>query len=424
MKRTSKIISLVLAVMVLCGSAGTALAAAMGAGKTVIRFENHGANKHELFSLAVQIFNESQDEVYVDFQTNTTDWEASFWAALAVNDAPDIVTHIAQARIAQYADAGHLLDLSGLACAGFIADEAKPAVSYKDGLYAIPVQTEIYGVFYNKDLFAQAGITALPATITEFEQTLEKLKSLEPQNVYPIVAQYRDPGQLGFWGLYGAAGSLYQSVSEQGIDKAAVAKGEYKFDNPRFRNIMRVYELVRQYAQPRAEDTDYTTHNTMFAGGEAAMLIMGNWMISQMRELNPDINVGMFPLPVSEDPADAMFAEDYNLVINVNAHTQHKEAVDKFLAFFCDYTKPTKEFFIKNALPSGLKDFEKVVTYDASLEAPLAAAQTSEYFTRVMPTGFDLGKCLQEYMMDKSMTIDQAVKLIQNDYDQHVASMK
>ena len=39
--------------------------------KVTIRFENHGANKHELFAEAVQIFNESQDNIYVDFQTNT-----------------------------------------------------------------------------------------------------------------------------------------------------------------------------------------------------------------------------------------------------------------------------------------------------------------------------------------------------------------
>ena len=77
--------------------------------KTVIRFENHGANKNELFA---------------DFQTNTQDWEASLWSALAVDDAPDIITHISQSKIPQYADAGHLMDLTSWNCASFIGSSA------------------------------------------------------------------------------------------------------------------------------------------------------------------------------------------------------------------------------------------------------------------------------------------------------------
>lgn len=392
--------------------------------KITIRFENHGANKHELFAEAVQIFNESQEQVYVDFQTNTQDWEASLWAALAVDDAPDIITHIAQAKIQQYVDAGHLMDLSEMQCSEFITEEAKDPVSYQGGIYAIPVQTEIYGVFYNKDIFERAGITEIPDTLESLEKAVEKLKPLEEEGIYPFSAQYRDSGQLGFYMTYGGAGSLYQSVEEAGLGHSGVLEGEYSFENNRVRDIFRLYQLVRDNCQPKPEDTDYTTHNTLFAAGESAMLIMGNWTISQMRELNPDLNVGMFPLPVSDKPEDAMFAEDYNLVINVNAHTQHSEAVDQFLTFFCDYTKPTKEFFIKNALPAGLRDFEKVVTYDPCLEAPLAAERTSQYFTRILPSGFDAGKSIQEFMMNPVMTPEEGMELLQKNYETHIENMK
>ena len=392
--------------------------------KTVIRFENHGANKNELFAEAVQIFNEAQDEVYVDFQTNTQDWEASLWSALAVDDAPDNITRISQSKIPQYADAGHLMDLTSWNCASFILDEAKPAVSYNGGLYAIPVQTEIYGVFYNKDIFEKAGITEVPQTLSELEAVVEKLKPLEAEGIYPFSAQYRDAGQLAFYMTYGGSESLYKSVEEQGLTQEDVTSGAYSFENDRVKDIFRLYEIVRNSSQPRPEDTDYTTHNTLFAAGETAMLIMGNWTISQLRELSPDLNIGMFALPVSEDPEDAVFAEDYNLVLNVNAHTKYPEAVDTFLSFFCDYQKPTNEFFVKNALPSGLKGFEEVVTYDPSLEAPLAADKTAEFFTRILPNGFEPGESIQEFMLYPDMNLDEAAALLQRSYTQHIENMQ
>jgi len=392
--------------------------------KIVIRFENHGANKHELFSEAVQIFNESQDEVYVDFQTNTTDWQASFWAALAVNDAPDIVTHIARSSLPQYVDAGHLMELSGLKCSSYIEEDTVKSVSYNGGIYAIPVQTEIYGVFYNKDIFERAGITELPTTISELEKVVQQLKPLEEEGIYPFAAQFRDIGQLSNILNNGAAGSMYKSMNEQGLSGEDVAAGNFNFINKRVENFFRLCSLVRENSQPKPEDTDYTTHYTMFANGENAMLVLGNWIIYQMRELNPDINVGMFALPVSEDPSDAVFAADYSLVLNVNAHTENAEAVDKFLSMFCDYTQPTSEFFVKNSLPSGLKDFDKIVTYDAALEAPLAAETTSEFFDRVLPTGFVIGESVQEFLLDKNMSNEEAAELLQKNYDQHIANMK
>lgn len=392
--------------------------------KVVIRFENHGANKHELFAEAVQIFNEAQDEVFVDFQTNSQDWEASFWAALAVNDAPDIITHIANSKIPQYVDAGHLMDLANMNCAAFIKEEEKPAVSYNGGLYAIPVQKEIYGVFYRKDLFAQVGINEVPKTISELETVVEKLKGLESDGIYPFSTQYRNTGQLEFYMTYGGSASLYRSVAEQNLAAEDVRTGQYNFDNERVLDIFRVYNIIRNNCQPKPEDTEYSTHNTYFAAGESAMLVMGNWAIAQFRELNPDLDIGMFALPVSENPADAVFAEDYNLVLNVNAHTEKAEAVDKFLTFFCDYQKPTKEFFIKNALPSGLLNFDQIVNYDLSLEAPLLTKETSEFFTRVMPNGFDAGISIQEFMLDPQMTAAEGVALLQNNYAVYVENMK
>ncbi len=410
------------------GSASTPASQSTGGGsgeKVTIRFENHGANKHELFSEACEIFNASQDEVYVDFQTNTEDWEAALWAGIAVDDAPDLFTHInLNNRMPDYVDAGHLADLRDMECFKFIKEDALSSVSYGDGVYAIPVQTEMYGVFYNKDYFEKAGVTELPTTLTELQAVVDQLKVLEADGIYPFAAQYRDVGQLANIGVYGAANSLWKNIDEQGltVGDAKAGTNGFTYDTPRVVDVFKMYDIVRNNTQPRPEDTDYTTHNTQFAAGETAMLIMGNWIISQTRELAPDLNIGMFPLPVSEDPNDAMFVADYNLVINVNAHSKNLEAVDKFLTMFCDYTQPTKEFFIKNALPAGLKDFETIVTADPALEAPMAATETALIYGKAFPTGWQFGTAVQEYMLDPSQTPEQGAAALQADYELYLST--
>lgn len=44
-------------------------------------------------------------------------------------------------------------------------------------LYALGLNSSMTGVFYNKKLAAQAGMTAPPATLAELDQALEKAES-------------------------------------------------------------------------------------------------------------------------------------------------------------------------------------------------------------------------------------------------------
>ena len=68
------------------------------------------------------------------------------------------------------------------------------------------------------------------------------------------------------------------------------------------------------------------------------MMLQGNWSILQIRELNPDISMGMFPLPISENEEDLLFPKQYGFVINVLANTdkdpEKADAINKFMEFF------------------------------------------------------------------------------------------
>ncbi|MCQ4657126.1 extracellular solute-binding protein, partial [Enterococcus faecium] len=47
----------------------------------------------------------------------------------------------------------------------------------KEGTYAIPMESGLIGVYYNKDLFEKAGVKEFPETWTEFLDAIKKLKA-------------------------------------------------------------------------------------------------------------------------------------------------------------------------------------------------------------------------------------------------------
>ena len=51
----------------------------------------------------------------------------------------------------------------------YIRDTELDTVTIEDGVYGIPMDTQAWGVFYNKELFEQAGIADVPVTVSELK---------------------------------------------------------------------------------------------------------------------------------------------------------------------------------------------------------------------------------------------------------------
>ena len=50
-----------------------------------------------------------------------------------------------------------------------------------DTLYAIPFQISTYMMYYNKDLFEQAGIEEVPTTFDQWTEAAEKISALSTE---------------------------------------------------------------------------------------------------------------------------------------------------------------------------------------------------------------------------------------------------
>lgn len=64
-------------------------------------------------------------------------------------------------------------------------------------------------------------------------------------------------------------------------------------------------DLTIKYGNKNPLTTDYNTQVTLFATGETAMIQQGNWIQPMIDKITPNMEVGILPMPLSDDPAVA-----------------------------------------------------------------------------------------------------------------------
>src|SRR5690606_31452224 len=148
-------------------------------------------------------------------------------------------------------------------------------------------------------LFAEAGITETPRTLSELEAAAEKLQAA---GITPFVNGY------GEWWVLG--NHFINIPFAQQPDADAFIKGlnegtETIVGDKVFQQWMQLFDLTLKYGGRNPLQTDYNTQVTDFATGQAAMTQQGNWTQVAISAANPDINIGFLPMPINND-GDAM----------------------------------------------------------------------------------------------------------------------
>lgn len=129
----------------------------------------------------------------------------AFKAALQTNiqsgDIPDIFQSWGGGALRDQVAAGVVRDITAEA-APFIGDlgPAATGLYQVDGKqYGVPFDAGMVGVWYNKDLFTQAGIDAPPAT---WEELLADVQTLKDAGITPIAVGAGDKWPAHFWYSY------------------------------------------------------------------------------------------------------------------------------------------------------------------------------------------------------------------------------
>ncbi|WP_410771692.1 ABC transporter substrate-binding protein [Fontibacillus sp. BL9] len=304
-KRSMVILSVLLVMSMLlaaCGgnnktNTGTAEGGNAGKGgevKTVKIFQFKTEIVEGLNELKVE-FEKEYPNIKLDIQTvgGGADYAAALKTKFASGDAPDIFSNGGFAELDMWQD--KIEDLSDQPWVKDLVPLAAEPMTKDGKVYGMAMNLEGIGYVYNKDLFAKAGITETPKTITELEDAAKKLQAA---GVTPFGNAYQEWWLLGNQGI-STAFSRQDNVDEfiKGLNEGTATI----VDNQHFKDWSNLLKLTVQYGQKNPLTTDANTHLALFANGETAMMQEGNWAQTLIDNITPGMNIGMFPMPIDDD---------------------------------------------------------------------------------------------------------------------------
>ncbi|KKJ93609.1 extracellular solute-binding protein [Micromonospora sp. HK10] len=237
-------------------------------------------------------------------------------AALLSNDPPDIFMTWGGGELRDQVEADYLKDITDQVKTEVANIGSAAEIWQVDGKqYGLPFRMGIEGIWYNKDMFAQAGITAPPATFEELNAAVTKLKAI---NVTPIAVGAGDKWPAAHW-WYNFA---LRDCSVDTLKKASLDK---KFDDPCFVKAgqdLKAFIDTKPFqnnfiATPGQNDP--TSANGLLANGKAAMELMGDWNRGTLDTVATDKAklakfLGWFPVPAisgsAGDPKAALGGGD------------------------------------------------------------------------------------------------------------------
>jgi raffinose/stachyose/melibiose transport system substrate-binding protein len=208
----------------------------------------------------------------------------------------------APALTRQLYTSGKVADLEAELKSLGVYDQLEPAaVSTVKALYGgkvevLPYEYNIEGIFYNKKVFDDNGLT-VPGTWTELVAAAGKL---EAKGVQPFAAS----GQQGWPLTRLISGYLYRSLGPDALQD--VADGRAKLTDPAYVKAARqVADLGRKgYFGKGVGSIDYDTAMNEFLGGKAGMFYMGSWALANIADEKQNKvgadNIGFMPFPAVE----------------------------------------------------------------------------------------------------------------------------
>lgn len=358
------------------GAAGATAALASCApspssGVTEIIFYQSKPEVIGYFDELIEQFHATQDRVRVRHDA-TSNLAGSF----VRETPPDLGCLNYNFEVSRYVERGVLSDLGDMPEAGRILDELQPLIdvtaTYPGRTSVIPYSLMAAAVLYNRDVFEQVGVVP-PTTWSEF---VEVCDTLTAAGVTPIYSTFRDPWTIAQGHFDYSVGGMvdttefFTDLKQQGADVGP--DSPVAFQKQFLEPVERMKELVR-YTNEDAASRGYGDGNLAFANGEAAMYLQGPWALTEIAKTNPDINVGAFPLPVTEDPDDRKVRVNIDLALWIPEGSAKKEAAREFLSFLMQ--PDVIDAYNAQALGFG-------VTKDAAPVTDSTLVELQEYYDR------------------------------------------
>ncbi|QQQ61556.1 ABC transporter substrate-binding protein [Paenarthrobacter ureafaciens] len=302
--------------------------------KETVRFTFSKREAIGFMTKLVEDYNASQDDTEVVLDTSGVDVVS---ASFVRGNPPDIALANYNMESARFVQRGALSDLSGTGAASRIRGDLQPLMDqygvYPGRTSALPYSVMASSVIYNKEIFAAHNLE-VPKTWTELIAVCDKLKAA---GVTPFYATWKDDWTIAQgWFDYSVGGQLdtldfFEKLAEAGTEVGPGSEASFRKDFER--PVEKMLTLAGKYVNKDAASRAYGDGNLAFSQGKAAMYLQGPWAFSEVAKTAPDLQLGTFPLPMTEDPKDLRVRVNVDLAAWIPEASKHKEAAREFLEY-------------------------------------------------------------------------------------------
>ena len=332
------------------GQSGGAASDDPGA-RTTITFWHGWSAPAEVKAIKENIgrFEDAHPNIKVDVVGNINDDKLNQALRAGCSKGPDVVSSFTTSNVGKFCSSGAFADLAPFIKKDKI-DLAKtfPKVllqytQFEGDRCALPLLSDAYGLYYNKDAFEEAGVTAPPRTMSELAAVAKKLT--EPKG-----DSYERVGMMPTYHGYETVVDHYMSSWDHAYfdqdGKSNVAK------DPAF---AKMFTYQRKLVEDLGGFTKLEKFRSTFGDewgathpfhtGQVAMQLDGEWRLGMAEDAGVDFEIGVAPMPVADDEADS-YGKGFlsGTIMGIAPRSRKQNAAWELVKYMTTDTKAVVEF--------------------------------------------------------------------------------
>ncbi|MBM7094823.1 MULTISPECIES: ABC transporter substrate-binding protein [Alteribacter] len=328
-----------------------------GDGTVQLEFFSNKTENTGTYQALIEEFEEQHPGIEVNLYA-PPDAETVLRTRLVKDDMPDLLAIAGSALYGELVSAGMLQDYEGDPVLDNIQESYLGMLeelegSDTPGIHGVPFAANANTVIYNKEMMEELG-GDIPETWDEFIELLEMAEEAEE---IPILFTLQEA-----WTIMPAWNALAGNLQPERFAERK-SEGELTFANTHVEVTEKLEELL-EYGHSRMHGIGYNDGNREFSQGNGLLYFQGNWAVPEILSLNPDMELGVFALPVTNNPEENKLVSGVDVLLTALEDTDHPEETDAFISFLLE-EGPSTQYMEEQAAFSVLQG---VVTDDPAME--------------------------------------------------------
>ena len=371
-----------------CGNKATA------EGRTEIEIVSYKKEAVDTFNKIAARFNETHDDIHLTIDS-PNEAMTILKTRFIREDYPDIIVIGGDMDYSNFLDADLFADISDLDVlsetkSAYLDMDKQLEFIPQDGTYGLPYAANAAGILYNKDMFEQHGWET-PETWNEFTALCEQIQS---EGVQPLYFGFKDT-----WTCLAPWNALAVSLADPQLC-SQVNNGTTTFTKAYDETAEKMKALLA-YGKPNPTAYSYNDACTAFARGQSAMYTIGSYAISQIKSVNPDMNIGTFTFPANEKEADNVLNSGIDVQFCVMKSCENKEAAYEVLRFL--YRDDTIRTYLSEQGGIACKQGDFPLSSELEgVSSYVVSNRMADFQDHHYPSEMSVDAMIQTYLLDDS----------------------